>query len=217
MRTKFFFYINSEKRKKIRRSFISVLICVSMSLSVFITKQRIYPLAVSMAKSNASQKATLLVNKTVLEILQNENIAYNDIIDIKRAENGEIVSLETNTYNVNKLKSTLAYNVQSGVSEISDTDIGIPIGNLTGSIILTGRGPKIPVKLASVGDVNIDMYDEFITAGINQTKHKIDVNVSLSISVALPDSIEDINVVTKVPVAETVIVGKVPAMYMGKF
>ena len=216
MRANFFFYINKDKKKRFRRTVITTLICISMSLSVYITKEHIYPVANAMAKSIASQKIMLIMNKEVLDLIKKEDISYQDIIDIKRAENGEIVSLETNTANVNKIKSTLAYDIQKSVSNITNTDIGIPIGNLFRSIIFTGRGPKIPVKLTSVGDISVDICDEFIAAGINQTKHKIDIDVSMSVTIVLPDSIDDVEVKTRVPVAETVIVGKVPVMYMGK-
>ena len=216
MRTKMFFYINNEKKKQIRKSFISILICISMTLSIYITKQRIYPLVISTAKSNASQEVTLIVNKEVLQLIKDMKITYKDIVDKKREERGSIVSLETNTVELNKIKSTLAYNIQNSVSNISKTDIGIPIGNLTGSLILTGRGPKIPVRLTSVGNIVVDIHDEFISAGINQTKHMIDADVKMSVDIALPNSMDKVEIKTRVPLAETIIVGNVPSMYLGK-
>ncbi len=63
-------------------------------------------------------------------------------------------------------------------------------------------------------NVKVEFCNEFISAGINQTKHLIKVKVTTALGVVLPvrGDLEDI--VTEVPIAESVIVGDVPDTYL---
>lgn len=214
--TRMFFYISKEKKKKLVRSAVSIIVCFTMSCAFYITEKRIYPIALSMAKSNASDVVTLMVNEDLLTIIEEEKLDYSDFVNINRNEAGEIVSMETDTVTVNNLKSILTNKVQTSILDINYTDLGIHIGDLTGNMLFTARGPKIPVRLTSISDVEVEMRDEFISAGINQTKHKIEIEVIISVAVALPNKIETVDVETLVPVAETVIVGTVPQVYVSK-
>ena len=97
------------------------------------------------------------------------------------------------------------------IYSIEDDAIGIPVGNLTGIQLLGGRGPEIPVKIVAVSSSDADFQGEFLDAGINQTIHRIMMDVSLELIILLP-SITD-RVTTEVCVAETVLLGPVPNSY----
>jgi sporulation protein YunB len=94
------------------------------------------------------------------------------------------------------------------------TDIKIPIGNAVGGVIFTGRGPSFTVKILSVASVQTRFTNSFENAGINQTRHKIMLEVSAVINLYVPGTRETTTTVTTlVEVAETVIVGQVPNVY----
>ncbi|MEG1441994.1 MAG: sporulation protein YunB, partial [Oscillospiraceae bacterium] len=60
----------------------------------------------------------------------------------------------------------------------------------------------------------IYFHDDFESVGINQTRHRIMVVVKVPISIAAPLKKISSEVVSEVPIAETVIVGDVPNTYM---
>ena len=93
-------------------------------------------------------------------------------------------------------------------------DINIPIGNLLGSNLLLGRGPKGPVKIIMLTSSYSDFRNELEAVGINQVKHQIILEVRVQIDVLLPWEVQSTEVVSEVLIAETVLVGKVPDTYL---
>ncbi len=84
---------------------------------------------------------------------------------------------------------------------------------LHGTKILSGRGPNVPIKMATVGNVETDLVSQFSQAGINQTLHRIYLNVSCKVTILTPfDSIEQ-EITNQVLIAEAVILGDVPDTY----
>ena len=84
---------------------------------------------------------------------------------------------------------------------------------LLGTKILSGRGPDIPIKMSTVGNVETDLISQFSQAGINQTLHRIYLNVECNVIILTPfDTIEQ-KITNQVLIAEAVIIGEVPATY----
>lgn len=79
--------------------------------------------------------------------------------------------------------------------------------------ILSGRGPNIPIKMSTIGNVETELVSQFSHAGINQTLHRIYLNVNCKVTILTPfDTIEE-NITNQVLIAEAVIVGEVPSNY----
>lgn len=84
---------------------------------------------------------------------------------------------------------------------------------LHGTKILSGRGPDVPIKMATVGNVETDLVSQFSQSGINQTLHRIYLNVNCTVTILTPfDTIEQ-SITNQVLIAEAVIVGDVPSTY----
>lgn len=67
--------------------------------------------------------------------------------------------------------------------------------------------------MATVGNVETELFSQFSQAGINQTLHRIYLSVSCNVTILTPfDSIED-NITNQVLLAEAVILGDVPSTY----
>lgn len=67
--------------------------------------------------------------------------------------------------------------------------------------------------MSTIGNVETDLVSEFSQAGINQTKHRIFLEVNCSVTILTPfDTIEQ-NIKNQVLIAEAVIVGDVPSTY----
>jgi sporulation protein YunB len=92
--------------------------------------------------------------------------------------------------------------------------VRIPLGNLTGISLLMGRGPGVPVEILMLTSSRVAFHNSVVTAGINQTKHQLNLAVIVDIDVLIPWGTESTQVVTEVMIADTVIVGKVPETYL---
>ena len=141
---------------------------------------------------------------------------YSDICQINKNETGEIISITLNTNAVKKIKSYLSRVIVKNITETHFEELGIPIGNLTKTYILSGRGPKIPIKILTASSPDIHIESHFETAGINQTKHKITIHTNINIQIILPYETISKKVTYESLLSETIIVGKVPDVYVSK-
>lgn len=78
---------------------------------------------------------------------------------------------------------------------------------------MSGRGPNISFKIIPVGTVATQFKTEFVSTGINQTVHRINLEVKSKVSIIAPFYNSSNEIVTTINVAETVIVGSVPTNY----
>lgn len=78
---------------------------------------------------------------------------------------------------------------------------------------LSGISPNFKVAMERAGSVDSDIDSEFTAVGINQTLHRIYLNLSCSIGILTPFQTVTKEVSTKVLLTETVIVGEVPSTY----
>ena len=71
-------------------------------------------------------------------------------------------------------------------------------------------GPKITVNMEQIGNINTSYDSTFESAGINQVRHKIYLNVDVKMRLVVPLASKDVELTCEIPVAETIIVGKIP-------
>lgn len=209
------FLKTSFKRKKVKyRLFLFLLIVVGtviLSFSVF--ENKIKPTIIAMAESKAKRIALQAINEAVSqEIIK--NIKYEDLITIIKDDHSRVTAVRTNVVKMNEIQSATSQVVQDKIAGIEVSELKIPIGNIFNSSILAGLGPKIKIKILPVGSVQSKFIDDFVSAGINQTKHKIFMEIKGNIVVIVPLIRIPTEVISYVPIAETIIVGDVPNTFL---
>ena len=65
-----------------------------------------------------------------------------------------------------------------------------------------------------VGTVEASFDSEFDSAGVNQPRHRIWLELQVPVQVMLPGGMLETTVVTRLLAAETIIVGQVPDAYL---
>ena len=70
-----------------------------------------------------------------------------------------------------------------GATENHTLTVKIPAGNLTGVSLLMGRGPDVPVQIIVLTSSRVEFNNSIVTAGINQTKHQINLEVIVDIDI----------------------------------
>lgn len=161
------------------------------------------------ADAKARAKATEIINTVILEEFS-KDFKYDDIINVQKDNEGNINMIRADTIKMNKIAGEIALKAQKTISESNEFTVKIPLSYILKSRILSFYGPSIPVKIQPSGFIETKYLSDFESAGINQTRHKIYVQVKTNIRIFVPLNSKDVEVINEVPVAETIIVGKVP-------
>ena len=212
MRPGFFYY----RRRLDRRALIRVLallLAVSLLALTLTATARMRPLLESLATTRVSNTVNRIIFEAVNEAIQNGDISYDRLISLEKDNEGKITAVHSNMAAFNRLQAQILDIILAKIDQVSARELSIPIGTLTGSALLAGRGPRIRVRMESVGSSTARFNNRFESAGINQTKHQIILEVEVSVAILLPGFTTATKVSTAVTVAETVIVGAVPDTY----
>ena len=197
-----------------RRRTVRVLIVFAIFLviaSLFYLRLR--PLIANIAIAAASDSVTKAVNSAVGEKIADGSIDYMDMIRFEKDTEGHISALTANMPKITELQTQIVTRVIELLKEKRVSEFSIPVGNLIGGSLLSGRGFGIPVRIVSAGATTASFSNKFSSAGINQTRHQIVLAVNVDINILIPASIVKTTVCCEISVAETVIVGDVPESY----
>lgn len=86
-------------------------------------------------------------------------------------------------------------------------------GSFTGLKLMSGKGPGIKIRISTVGNVKTDLKSEFVSKGINQTLHRIYLQVDCEVSILTPFDDITQSIYNQVLLAENVIIGNIPNTY----
>ena len=171
------------------------------------------PVMTSMATARVSNTVNRIVSAAVNEAVADGEIDYQNFVIFDKDDTGHITALRSNVAEVNRMQGRIADEILLRLSEISTSELEIPLGTLTGSALLAGRGPSLYVRMQAVGSASATFRNQFTAAGINQTRHQIFLDVDVYMSILLPGMKTSTKVSNEIAVAETVIVGGVPDTY----
>lgn len=201
--------INSKKKLGIALILCGIILMAATILVIF----RLRPLLSQVAVSNTGDAVTKMINDSVTEIMSREHIGYDDLVSLKKDSSGDVTALVTNISKINSLQAEISNRVLEKLYENEAQLIEIPLGNVIGGILFSGRGPDIPVKVVSLSSVYTKFRDNFDAAGINQTRHQIMLDIDVELDILLPGITETVAVYDEIVIAETIVVGEVPSAY----
>lgn len=187
------------------------LIAVSI-LTVIVIDRRLRPTLLQIAEMRAQVIATRAINQSISEKVAG-GIRYEDLFSVKTDSRGKIVMLQQNTAEVNRLASQATMAVQETMHQISRERIDIPLGQILGSQLLATYGPIISVMVVPVGTVTTKVLDRFEQEGINQTRHRIYLEITGQIRIVVPLISSNVTVVSEVPITDATVLGEVPQVY----
>lgn len=206
--------MRKKKRRLSRGWFRFWAALLSLMILLVMLDARIRPVVKAYAGYQARIYATRAIDDAVLEVLAKEQISYGQLIHVRYGENGEILALQADTVVINRLKSLITAAIARRLEEMPGQNIRVHLGTLSGFQFLAGRGPELPFRLVPAGYAAADLYNVFDSAGVNQTRHQVMLEVEATITAVIPVYSVTTEVNTGVVLAETVIVGRVPEAYL---
>ena len=171
------------------------------------------PLVERMAVTRVENTVNRIVSEAVDEAITSGKLSYDRLISFEKDADGRITAVHSNMAAFNQLQAEILDIVLARIEQVSARELSIPIGSLTGTPLLAGRGPRIRMRMESIGSSSAEFQNQFETGGINQTRHRIILEINVSVSILLPGFTTATKVSSAVTVAETVIVGAVPETY----
>lgn len=166
-----------------------------------------------MALSDAIDLVTATINNEINKRMSESQYDYDYFVTLQKDNQGNITAISANMSRINTLSSEILQEVIAATNS-GMLDLNIPLGNLLGTNLMLGRGPKVPVRIIMLTSSFADFRNDLSSAGINQIKHQIILEVRVEIDVLLPWDVMSTEVVSEVLIAETVLVGKVPDAYL---
>ena len=173
----------------------------------------IRPMVKAAAASQTQIAVNRMIQRAVLEVLEEDGLRYQSFVSLQQNQNGETTALTTDTVLINRLQGELLEKILQTLQQYREVKLELPLGSLTGSQFLAGRGPLVTLRLRPVGLVKTKIINQFDEAGINQTRHRIQLQVTVDMLSLLPGYRISSQAQSNVILAETIIVGLVPDAY----
>lgn len=191
---------------------------------------------ISYGEADAKRIVTLVVNNAI--IFNKNDDFINDIFIIERDANNNIKNLDLNVLKSNKLLDSInekitndLVNISNGnidntsvnIKSISDIDYNnfkngfvntISFGTLMGNGLISNVGPKIPIKVILIGDVNSTISSNVKDYGINNALIEVKVNVNASVLVSVLLNSKKVKVNISRVIAMKIIQGDIPNYYL---
>ena len=199
---------NLKRKQKIVKIFIIMVIAFS---TVKIVLDAILPIFDTLCKDKAKSIATIVSNEEATNVMKEHT--YDELFTLEKDKDGNITMIKSNIIAINEIISDVAVKIQNTINQRGRENIEIALGSFTGFKLLSGKGPGVPIKISSIGNVETDLRSEFSEKGINQTLHRVYLQVDCEVSILTPYNSITEKVSNQVLLIENVIVGKIPSTY----
>lgn len=190
---------------------LTLALAAGMALTfISLLEFRLRPVVEQLAARQVNNHVTAQLNSALSALVT----GHSDLVDIQRSANGEILAVSGNMERINQIRGQV---VQAALDTIAAMDVhtlGVPLGSLFDFDLLWAKGPVVEVHSLVAGTVSTQVRSEFQSAGINQTLHRVLLDVEVPLTVLLPGSRGHTVAQITICAAETVIVGKVPQTYL---
>ena len=194
---------------------LALVIGVGLALAViFLIDSALRPILTALAQARVENAVTRIVNDAVDGTLTSEAISYSDLVTLEKDAAGQVSVLAANTAQLNALRTEILGKVLAQVEQLDSQELGVPLGSLTGFATASDLGPVLPVRVLTAAVPTADFENVFTSAGINQTLHRIMLNVRVECTLLIPGGTVDTAVEAQVCAAETLLVGQVPDAYL---
>ena len=209
------FLKNTPKSHKSRRKIKNIMPVVSIFLVAIITCFSIWnfvnPIFEKLCQDKAKSLATMITNEETTKIIEKYN--YDTFFTIQKEEKGSIQIINANVLRINQVTSDIAVAIQKTLNNNEKNKIYIYLGAITGIRFLSGAGPRIPLKIVSVGNIDTDLRSEFVSQGVNQTLHRVYLDIKTNVTILSSFKTIESSIENQVLIAEHVIIGEIPSTY----
>lgn len=186
---------------------------IGLALLLFIyLEARLHEPIRALSEHRFANAVQTVVNKAVSDALEERPGA---LVTMQTDGDGALSTLTADTSALNRIRSNALEDILCNVNKLDSVDLGVPLGDLTGLTLWMGRGPVLPVRVVGESSASARISSTFSDAGINQTVHRLTLEVTVDATLLLPGGQDKVSATVSVPLSETVVVGEVPNLVAG--
>ena len=203
-------YTRVSREKKLKIFYVLGILTITISTYVICYKA-IDPIFQEICSDEAKSIATKITNEQSTKVMRDHS--YDEMFTIQKDENGNVQMINANIFAIDEITSDIAIYIQEALENSETSKVKLSIGSFTGIKILSGTGPDMNIKLSSTGEVATDLRSEFVSQGINQTIHRIYLQIDCTVNILTPFKTIEESISNQVLLAENVIIGQIPSTY----
>ena len=201
--------------KKKRKTMLFRVIAGIMVFSIIsvLCDMRLRPIIQTVGGNALKNTLSNVLDGTINEMVDELGVRYGDMVNIQKNPDGSIAAITMNSTYINGYKADISDGCSDKLGNFTETVVPIPIGSIIGGAFFNGRGTCIEVPATIYGFSITDVESKFESAGINQTRHTIYLNVEASAHAYMGLCHLNESVDETIILVETIIVGTVPDSY----
>jgi len=202
------------RRRKKGGGFALIIFFTLVAALAVSATMRIRQIFMEYAVNICEDSAMLEINNLMEEEVFSQPEAYENMVILERDSGNRVTALRTDVIAIGRIKARLVNGLFERLEDLEHTTVEVPLGTVFAPNFFTGMGPMLDIGMAGLTQMSAEFVSAFSSAGINQTRHNIIIEIHAGFRVLTPLGGEDREVVTSYPVTDTVIVGTVPERYM---
>lgn len=202
-----------EQRDRLR--LISAVALVAIVGLAVLVRLRFAPVMTQLVATQVDNQASKAINDAIQEQIEAGDISYDRIVILDKDSAGNVTAIRSNIAEINRLKTTILGRIDEKLQDLSIEELGVPLGSVVLPELFSGKGPELSVRVLAVRTSDAVFHNSFTAAGINQTLHRITIDINVTVTILTMTGTHEIEVDSGVVAAETIIVGSVPSTYIG--
>lgn len=191
-------------------AFKALCIVISVCVALLLIDAHLRPAIRELAVVEAHAVASGIVNRAVEKLLNEKGPGYSELVTLNYSDSGVITAITSNIVELNLFKAQVTNAIDDEFDQTGKTVVKVPLGSATGITMLSGEGPMVNVTVSFASSTESDFENSFTAVGMNQTQHRIMLNITANVLMTLSGGRVASSVTTAFCVAQTVIVGTVP-------
>ncbi len=201
-------------KARFRWRYIFFLIIVVMIVPLLESAAR--PVIKSVAKYQASIKATEIINEAVFSELETSGEIIKNAVRVNYSDDGTVKSIVADSYIFSFVKEHISKNLVSSFSSANNCKTEIPLGVFSGIAIFSGSGPGVPIQISLIGTPESEITGELLTSGINQNIYRVVLKYSIEITALIPFYSVTTEISDEIVLAEIIFTGDIPEVVINK-
>lgn len=219
-----------KKEDKIILIIAIILILTYILIKLFTEKSK--TILLEYAKNKSIELSSIIINESIKESILDKKI--NEMLEIIKNENNEIIGVNFNNTQTNKILYDINYSMLNSIKMIENGDskitkdklknnfldnknmiFQVPFNVVNEKPILIGIGPRIPFKIEILGSSTNNILTNVKEYGINNSLVELLLETEINIQIILPFTSEKTTINKKIPISSKIIQGKIPEYYGG--
>lgn len=196
--------------RRCKASYIILLAVLLLTAAAILLHLRIKRQITELCRYKCAEAVNRMITETVSELPPPDSSYYR----IKYDSSGKIVSASADSASLNELQNRIRAGLNTKLSSAAYDTMTVALGDLTEIELFSGRGPELSIGFQQSGLVSTELVSSFEHAGIDQTRFRASVLITVEFKALLPSGSEVITVEHEYIAADVLVVGEVPAVYL---